>query len=157
MSHLANMPFKPFTSITVACAFVLPVFASADQGAMQFDLTCRLHGRLVVDRHADLTQPSGYLGPAIWADTVRYAIDLRHGRYMGTDWKLPVSERIARVTKSQLLLSQRRDSFERIDRQTGRYAARSKAGNYMIEIVTGQCRRADFSGFPAALEQTRKR
>jgi hypothetical protein len=131
----------------------LPVPAQAASGATQFDIVCHLRGRLIVDHTADLNQPPGYLGPARWRDTLRYSVDLKRGIYADVGGKAPAAEKFARLTKSGIWFSKSGRGFTHFDLRTNRFHGRTKAGNWMTEIVSGPCRRVSSSGVLTAMKK----
>lgn len=121
-----------------------PLFAV--QNETQFDLICTLRGRAIVDYAADLKREPGRLAPAVWSDTARYAIDLRRGRYWTLVGDESQPEKIVRTSKSRFWFHENARGFSRYNLRSNRYYERAKVGNWTIEIVTGPCRRAPFSG-----------
>ena len=119
----------------------------ANQSSLKFDIICKTHARLVVDYSADLNQPPGYLGPSRWDSVSRYSIDLFRGRYSNLDSKQPVIGKFARKAEPRLWFSEDLEGFERYNLKSNRYYGRRKVGNWLIQIETGRCQRAPFSGF----------
>jgi hypothetical protein len=140
--EIQKIAFKVASVLLLTHPFSL--FATKNEA--QFDLICTLRGRAIVDYTADLNQEPGRLAPAAWSDTSRYAIDLKRGRYWNLAGDEAKPKKIVRVAQSQFWFYENANGFSRYNLRTNRYYERAKVGNWTIEIVTGPCRRAPFSG-----------
>ncbi len=113
-----------------------------------------MHGRLIVDYSKDLNQPVGYMGPARWQSKFRYAIDLKRRLFFDLGWQNAKPMKFVQQTNARIWFSKNDQGFERYSLKSDQFYSRNEVGNWLIEIVTGKCRRAPFSGIPALERQT---
>jgi hypothetical protein len=141
------------------CLILLAAMAQAQAAAAawppRFDLTCETHGRVVADPHPR----SRGVYPANernWHDRFRIVVDLRGMRYCYAGRCLNSGTyTIAAVNARRILLAYnpRPGPVDNalnltVRYRDGYYRYRSESDDGFVQLETGTCRRARFSGIP---------
>ena len=127
----------------------------------QFDLICDIHSRFVREVH---TKYEGTWRMPVNSThvTTRYAVDLKARKIMDIDYQkycaandcsqLPFSAAtpIERVDPQFIVISSHPYLKWKIRRRDGWFVSNNVVDPYLAELSTGHCRRAKFSGLPAA-------
>jgi hypothetical protein len=133
--------------IVVLGALVACVGAKPDSEAVQFDLICDLHGKVIADPHPAYTgtYPANV---KTWHYTDRYTVDLRAMHYC----EVPVCGslrplRIAAVTPQLISFDNKPGVIISVRRRDNWYESRLGSKGEKVRLTTGFCRKAKFTGF----------
>lgn len=135
--------------LTLPAVIALGTFFTASVAnatTSQFDLICKLHGRVVSDPNPTLvgTYPANVKE---WRDTARFVVDLKNMRYCGIgtcQWQEPFV--IESANSTWVFFSTDPTSMEKVNRKTGYYESKV-TNDRKVTVTTGRCTREKFSGF----------
>ena len=145
------MTLRMFTC-AILIATALPACAAGQRAVpgRQFDLVCKTRGHLVKGNHPEWLGYASYNGPSTWKSNFRYAIDLNRRVYRDVADKADSGAHIYKMGDSAVILSKNKETEETYSIASGKYYNLDVLGPYISGVTTGHCRRAKFSGFPAA-------